>query len=560
MTSVSSTNFLTSLGAGSGIDTKTLAQNLADAEVTPKKDLISGRITKTEAKISAYGYIKTALYDLQTAFGNLNDASDFTSIKPTVSQPTAFGVSTSSSAADGSYSLEVSRIATAQRSASNTFGTRDGALNGGNAFYLSLTVGNGAPSSISVTNNTPAGMVSAINGAKLGVTAQLINTGSGYKVMLTGAEGAQQGFSMTAQGVVSNNFDASNTSLNDGQSFDLSLTIGNGSPSSITVSDDTPAGMVDAINNAGAGVKAQLINTGSGCKVMLTTTDGSSQSIAMTSDQGLLSFSNNISNASAVSFSTKLQDAADARFTINGLEMTRSSNAVSDVIDGVTLNLFTATNGAARLDLNRDTTAIKSNITALVTAYNNFDTTIKELGNSKSTIEDVGGSMAGDNFLQSIRNKVRALISTTASTPGSNIKAARDMGISFDRNGQMTLDNAKFDTALQSHFDQVVKVFSAGTNNKSIYSPAPAGIAGDAFRTLDGMLRSTGQLNVLTDNASKQVTSYQADLKKLDEQMQKLMDNYIQQFSVMDSIVGNSNSLRSSLKSTFASMSGNNGN
>jgi flagellar hook-associated protein 2 len=124
----------------------------------------------------------------------------------------------------------------------------------------------------------------------------------------------------------------------------------------------------------------------------------------------------------------------------------------------------------------------------------------------------------------------------------------------------MTLDNAKFDTALQSHFDQVVKAFSAGTNNKSIYSPAPAGIAGDAFRTLDGMLRSTGQLNVLTDNASKQVTSYQADLKKLDEQMQKLMDNYIQQFSVMDSIVGNSNSLRSSLKSTFASMSGNNGN
>ena len=460
MSSVSSTNFLSALGAGSGIDTKSLAQNLASAEVTPKKDQINTKITKTEAKISAYGYIKTALSDLQTALGNLNDASDFTSLKPSISQPSAFGVSTSATAADGSYSLEVSQIATAQRSVSNTFTSRDSALNGGNAFNLSLTIGNGTPASISVTKDTPAGMVSAINSAKLGVTAQLVNTGSGYKVMLTGTLGGSQSFVMTS----------------------------------------------DAVSSG------------------------------------------------TVNFSTTVQTANDAKFKINGLEMTRSSNAVSDVIDGVTLNLFTTTNGEARLDLNRDTSGIKNNVSLLVTAYNNFDTTLKELGNSKSTVKDVGGSMTGDSYLQSLRNQVRNLITANSSTPGSTIKAARDMGISFDRYGQMTLDTTKLDTALQNHFDEVVQTFSAGTSDKSVFNPAPAGIAGDAYRSIDKMLRSTGQLTALGNDANKKVTQYQSDIQKLDDQMQKLLERYTKQFSVMDSIVGNSTSTRASLTSTFAAM------
>ena len=465
-TAVSSTNFLTSLGAGSGIDTKSLAQNLANAEISPRKDLITSQITKTEAKISAYGYIKTALSDLQTAFSNLNDASDFSSLKSSNSQSSAFGVTTSTTAATGSYTVEVSQIAQAQRTISNTFASRDTALNAGSSFNLNLTIGSGTPISIAVTKDTPAGIVGAINSAKAGVTAQLINTGSGYTVMLTGQQGASQSYALTSDAVSS-----------------------------------------DVLN-----------------------------------------------------FDTTLQPSADAKFKINGLELTRSSNSLSDVIDGVTLDLYTTTAGAARLDLNRDTSAIKDNISALVSAYNDFDSTLKELGNSKSAVKEVGGSMVGDSYLQTLRNQIRNLITANSSTAGSDIKAARDMGLSFDRYGKMTLDSAKLDAALQGRFDQVVNVFSAGTNNKSVYSPAPAGIAGDAYRSLDRMLRATGQLTTLSDNASKQVTKYQADLTKLDDQMQKILERYTQQFSLMDSIVGNSNSTRSSLSSTFSAMNNTNKN
>lgn len=461
MASVNSSNLLAAVGAGSGIDTKSLAQNLANAEIAPRQDQINTKITKTEAKISAYGYIKTALADLQTAFASLNDTSDFSSLKPSNTQPSAFSVTSTSTASAGNYSLEVSQIATAQRSVSNTFASRDNPLNGGAGFNLSLSIGTGAATSIPVTKDTPGGIVSAINSAKLGVTAQLLNTGSGYTVMLTGQTGASQSFTLTS----------------------------------------------DAVSSG------------------------------------------------TINFNTSVQTAADARFKLNGLQLSRSNNSISDVIDGVTVDLYTATNGAARLDLNRDTSAIKANISALVTAYNNFDTTLKELGNSKSTVKDVGGSMSGDSFLQTIRTQVRSLITSNSSTPGTELKAARDAGISFDRNGQMTLDSTKLDTALQDHFDQVVKVFTGNTNNQSVYSPAPAGVAGDAFRSLDKMLRSTGQLTLMSNSASKQVTGYQAELVKLDEQMQKLLDRYTQQFSLMDSIVNSSKSTRAGLTSTFSSNS-----
>jgi len=189
-----------------------------------------------------------------------------------------------------------------------------------------------------------------------------------------------------------------------------------------------------------------------------------------------------------------------------------------------------------------------------VSAYNDLEVTLKELGNAKSTIKDGGGSLVGDSILQSIRTQVRAYLTNTSSTPGSTITAARDAGLSFDRNGQLTLDEAKLDKALQNNFDEVVKTFSAGTNSKSIYSTAPSGIAGDAVIKLDQMLRSSGLIANQTDSANKKIDTYKADLTKLDERLSRILERYTRQFSVMESIVGSNNSLKTSLKSSFDGM------
>lgn len=464
-------NIANSLGAGSGIDIKSLAQSLVDAEKTPQKERIDAKIKQSEARITGYGAMKYALSELKTAFEKLNDASDFSSIKPSNTQPSAFGVSASTNAETGSYSIAVLETAKAQRTASSSFAARDTTLNGGVAFQLNLTIGAVPTDPIDVTTTTPAGMVSAINGAKLGVTAQLINTGSEHQIVLTGDTGVANTFSMTTSGT------------------------------------------------------------------------------------------NPTDPVSTITFSQSLQDATDASFTVNGLPVTRSTNTVNDVIDGVTLDLFAKTGVdsvgapiAARLDLNRDTAGIKENIKGLVTAYNDFEASLKILGDRKSEVEEFGGSLAGETLLQSVRSQVRAMITDTSSTPGTNIKAARNVGLSIDRNGKLNLDEAKLETALQDNFNEVSTLFSAGTNNQSIYSTAPGGIAGDAINKIEKMLRSTGEIENKTKTNSTKIEAYKKDLEVLEKRMEKLLERYMRQFSMMESIVGSSTSTREGLKGTFEGM------
>jgi flagellar hook-associated protein 2 len=260
----------------------------------------------------------------------------------------------------------------------------------------------------------------------------------------------------------------------------------------------------------------------------------------------------------AVVFGSLLQPAQDAQFKVNGLSVTRGSNTISDVIDGVTLNLQSVSNGAARLDLTRETSSIKDNIKALVTAYNDFNGNLNILGDRSSEVETFGGSLAGDSLLNSVRSQVRSMLTANSSTASGSIQAARNVGLSIDRNGVLQLDEAKLDQALQNNFSDVVKMFTANTNNLSVYSTANAGLAGDAVRKLDQMLRSTGLIAQQTNNAQKHIETYKAELLKLQDRMDQLLTRYTNQFSVMESIVGESNSMRTSLKNTFAAMSSSN--
>jgi flagellar hook-associated protein 2 len=169
-------------------------------------------------------------------------------------------------------------------------------------------------------------------------------------------------------------------------------------------------------------------------------------------------------------------------------------------------------------------------------------------------VEEFGGSLAGESLLQTVRTQVRAMITDTSSTPGTTIKAARNVGLSIDRNGKLNLDESKLDAALQDNFNEVSTLFSGGTNNKSIYSTAPGGLAGDAVNKIEKMLLSTGSIDTQSQSATAKITKFKEELVILEDRMQKLMNRYMSQFSVMESIVGNSNSTREGLKSTFEGM------
>ena len=533
---MATSSIVNTLGAGSGIDVKALAESLVEAERAPRKERIDNKIKQSETRISGYAAMKYALSELKTAFEKLNDASDFTSIQSSNSQPTAFGITAGSTASTGSYSIEVTRIATGQRTASTVFQDRNATLNGGNEFSLTLTSATGSTETITVPagKTNPAGIASAINGAKKGVTAQLLNTGSGYQLVLSGETGTNKSFSLstsatltaTAQ-VTTQTADTLEVTAEAGATSVLvSYTDSSNNPATLALTKDS-----DGIWRAPAGATLPDAST------TLT-----------------------VQASRPFEFNQTLQSAQDAQLKLNGLTITRPTNMVNDVIDGVTLNLFTSTSGAARLDLSRNTATIKENISALVTAYNDFNNTLNILGDRKSEVDQYGGSLAGDNLLQTVKNQIRQLVTSDSSTAGSVVKAARNVGISIDRNGVMQLDQTRLDSALQDNFTEVVQMFTAGTSNKSVYSDVPAGLAGDAVTNIDKMLRSTGSIARQTVVAQGQITKYKDELTALEDRMSKLLERYTNQFSVMDNIVGQSNSMRASLKNTFSAMlsSGNN--
>ena len=463
---MASTNLISALGAGSGVDVKTLAESLVEAERAPRKERIEAKVTQTEAKISGYGALKFALSELQTAFRAVNDAKDFSSLQATNSQASAIGVSTSSSAVTGTYNIEVTQLAQATRRASNSIALDKTFTSG---LELTFTVGT-TSTGIQVTTNTPAGIVSAVNAqtATTGISAQLINTGTAYTVVFNGTEGEDNDFTVS-------------------------------------------------------------------------------------------------SNSTDLTFQADvLQSAQDAELNINGIGITSSSNTITQALEGVTLNLYTTTTGSARISLTPEISTIKANFQNLVTAYNIFSDSVKILNDRASKVEEFGGALAGDSLLQSIKSQVRSMITgdftlyadtvNLTDPQNANINAAWQVGLSFDRTGKLQLDETKLSSAFSQYPTEVVTLFTANSNDLSVFSTDSAGLAGTAVRKIDEMLRSTSLLTEQTTNATKKIDLYKADLEKLEERMKALLERYTKQFALMDNIVGSSNSMRESMKSSFEGM------
>jgi flagellar hook-associated protein 2 len=224
------------------------------------------------------------------------------------------------------------------------------------------------------------------------------------------------------------------------------------------------------------------------------------------------------------------------------------------VVAGVTFNLKTTTSTPASVDLTRDTTAIKDKLNTLVQSYNDAVSMLNVVSDPKSTVDTYGATLVGDSTVRMVKQQLRSMFTSPSSTPGTSVTALWQMGFSINETGVMSLDSTKLDSALTDHFDDVVKTFTGNQNNVSAYTVAPAGIAGDAIKSLTKMLSNTGILQTQSTNAETQNTKYKDDLTKLGTRMDSLLARYQKQFTAMNSLVGSVNSQKTSLKSTFDGM------
>ncbi|QGX88367.1 flagellar filament capping protein FliD [Escherichia coli] len=178
---------ISSLGVGSGLDLSSILDSLTAAQkatLTP----ISNQQSSFTAKLSAYGTLKSALTTFQTANTALSKA-DLFSATSTTSSTTAFSATTAGNSIAGKYTISVTHLAQAQTLTTRT--TRDDTKTAIATSDSKLTIQQGGDKDpitidISAANSSLSGIRDAINNAKAGVSASIINVGNGeYRLSVT---------------------------------------------------------------------------------------------------------------------------------------------------------------------------------------------------------------------------------------------------------------------------------------------------------------------------------------------------------------------------------------
>jgi len=180
---------ISSVGLGSGVLTSDLIDKLAGAERAPTEARLDSQESGVNAELSMFGLIQSAVTDLRLPSRTLSNPDLFESKSITSGNSAFSGVVDSSSASTGSYQLEVTALAVSQTlTTKNLLNDSDTTALGTGS--LSITVGSTTVNvSIDGTNNTLDGIAAAINDeSSLGVTASVLNTGSGYKLVLNSDE------------------------------------------------------------------------------------------------------------------------------------------------------------------------------------------------------------------------------------------------------------------------------------------------------------------------------------------------------------------------------------
>ncbi|GAB4356796.1 MAG: flagellar filament capping protein FliD [Gammaproteobacteria bacterium] len=425
---------ITSAGIGTGLDINSIISQLMEIERQPLVKLQNKR-SDLNAQLSDYGQLKSALSELQTALGKLNDASDFDLFTADAGNSGIFTATAGSGAAEGNYSIEVQNLAVAHKMGSASFADADTTTVGNSGDTMTITV-DGNAFTVGIGGLTLNGIRDAINDASdnVGVTASIIQ-------------------------VDSTTYHLTLTSDNSGTANTMSLSFA----------------------DSGGGAIADPLT-------MATTTS-----------------------------------AEDARLLIDGTySVTRSSNSITDAIGGVTLELLAEDPGTTySLSINSDHDAIKESVQGFVDAYNALHKLMNELG---------AGSLSGDNSLLTIENGIRSVLNTPY-TGGGSYSYLAEVGITVDKNGEMSLDSDELtlSDALANDFQGVVALFSDSTQGYAARLDALM----DQYLELGG----NGLIESREDGINNRIDLLDTRIDTLERRLVLVEQRYTDRFTALDSLV-----------------------
>lgn len=305
----------------------------------------------------------------------------------------------------------------------------------------------------------------------------------------------------------------------------------------------------DAINNAGAGLKASIVNDGTTTRLILTSDQtGSAGNIKITANAtgsgGTHDLTDFIYDGTDGTVS-QVKPADNAVFSVNGLSITRSSNTVTDVINGVTFNLAKE-GGSTKLKVTANTDATVSAVTAFVKSYNDAITQVKSLtaydaANKKAAV------LTGDGTIRSIQTQLSALVGENVQNIAGGISRLSDIGVSIQKDGSLALDSTKLNAALADPAKDVAAFFTQTTSQNE-------GIAVRLNTLMTSLIGSNSLISAKTDGINSSIKNLQKQTDTLNLRLEQIEKRYRAQFTSLDTLVASMQKTSSYLTQQLASL------
>lgn len=393
---------ITSSTGASGLAIESIVSGLMTIEKQPLTR-IQTQVSAYNTKMSAYGTLKSGLSTFQTAADKLATAAKFNTQSVKLSDSTGMTATADGTATNGSYSISVSQLAASQKLATAAYTNATDVVGTG-----TLTISFGTFTAADALAGTPASFNA--NADKQAITIDI---------------------------------DSSNNTL---------------------------SGIRDAINAKNASVSASIVNDGTGNRLVITSKDTgavNSMKIDVTDGDGGNADGSGLSalaydplgSAGSGKNLTQLTAAQNALLTVDGLSISKPSNTLNDVIQGVTLNLKSITSTSTTLEVATDTTAIQASVQSFVDAYNKLNTSLRDLTKFVEGGSSSNGPLLGDSTTRDISVKLKSMLSRP-STTATTFRTLSDIGVSIGQDGALSLNTSRLQTALSTNLSDVAKLFA----------------------------------------------------------------------------------------------------
>lgn len=355
----------------------------------------------------------------------------------------------------------------------------------------------------------------------LSATADSTASAGSHSITITQLAQAQKLFSAAFA-------DTTTTTLGTG-----TLTIANGASSfavTVTSSNNTLDGIVNAVNAASSniGVSASIVNDGTGYRLLFSpnnTGTAYAVTVAVVDGDGTNLDNLGLSRLSYTAGGLNLsqtQAAQNAIITVDGLTgISKASNTITDVIQGVTLNLKKGGSVSTTVDIAVDTAAITEKATALVTAYNKLITNIRDLHKK-------GGKLEADNTLLTIQSQLTGIFNTKATIAGNAYSYLAEVGISLQSNGTLALNSSEFKAAVSGKLNDVVKLFTDTTQ----------GFMQRFYSETSTLLQADGVIDAKNDGIAAQISSLDTRINQFETRLTSIEARLRKQFSTLDALLG----------------------